>query len=104
MTVIIRNFSIENILSVSLTSSLVSQEFALDPNKGTDIMIINESLTETIYVTTGPPGIEATLNSMPVLPGEKGIYDRGSATGGNKTFAYIAESVIPFKIVQGEGA
>lgn len=44
-----------------------------------NVMFVNAG-TDTIYVYAGAVDDEADANSQPIAPGEKGVFDFGSAT------------------------
>lgn len=102
----IQNFSINNAKSTNLTAINSSQTEALDTRPGrADIMIINLSKTEIVFVATGNENVVASANSMPVLPGEKGVYSKGADNITINTLAYFSPTgSVDFTIVQAEGS
>jgi hypothetical protein len=109
MTTTLRNFSILNVKGVKVAVTDTTQRIALRANGGEDIMIVNRSAV-SIYVVTGKGDVAAIKSSgaspsMEILPGEKGVYSRGSSGGNTTHIAFIADVAGPSNIVfyQGEG-
>lgn len=100
----IRNFSLLNAVTTLLTATNVSQAETLDSRADADIMVINDS-TSTIFVRTGDSTVVADATAMPILPGEKGVYDKGNTLGNTTTLSYFTETgSVPFRIIQGTGS
>lgn len=102
-TVQTRNFPLLGATATQLTATASTQNVEIETDTE-DIMIVN-STTSIVYVRTGNSNVVADLNAMPILPGEKGIYNRGNTGGGTTHLAYIATiASLPFSIIQGSGS
>lgn len=106
MTTTLRNFSIRGAKGIKVAVTNVTQRIELVHSGGDDIMIVNDSAV-SIYVETGDVTVVARDSSadnpsMEILPGEKGIYNRGPSS---TRIAFIADVAGPTNIVfyQSEG-
>ncbi len=98
------NFSIRNATGIPVAVTPTSQAIMLPNRSAVDLMIVNQSQT-TVFVTTGDENIVAVKDvSMPVLPGEKGIYSKGPS-GGNTTHIALVTDVanVSVMVFQGQG-
>lgn len=106
MSTELKNFSILNVTSVPLTAGATSLTTDLSNTSGQeDIMLINLSVSDILYVRTGKDDVEADATSMPVLPGEKGVYTKGQSQATITKLAYFAPvGSVDFILVQGTGS
>ncbi len=87
-----RNFSLLNVEMVTASLTTVSQAFELGNRGAEDVMLVNTS-QRIVYARTGPANVVAIASkSMPILPGEKGIYSRGPAGGTATHIAFVMDS------------
>lgn len=103
-TTSVRNFSLLNAQSVTVTASDTTATVQLNSNTAIDIMLINNT-TSTIFVRTGNSNVVADANAMPILPGEKGVYTKGNSGGSTSHLAYfVAAGTADLTILQGDGS
>jgi hypothetical protein len=83
-----RNFSIgADGISITAGTSSAATLIDSDTNPDPDVMIYNPG-PYTVYVKAGGSGVVATTNSMPILAGEKGAFNKG----GNLYLATLSPS------------
>ncbi len=99
------NFSLRNATGIVVSVTPTSQAIMLPNRTAEDVMIVNQSQT-TVFVTTGDENIVAVKNvSMPILPGEKGVYSKGLAGGDTTHIAFVTDvSNVDVTFFQGLGA
>lgn len=98
----IKNFSILNAVFTPLAATAATARVKL-PNDAPDIMFYNPNAS-IIYVTTGDSNVEATDTAMPILPGEKGIYNRGGSPSQSTHLAFISPAgALTLHMAAGEG-
>ena len=99
----IRNFPILNSEFTPLAATAVTARVKL-PNDAADIMFYNPNAS-IIYVRTGDDAVAATATAMPILPGEKGIYNRGGTPAQATHLAFISPAgALTLHYAMGEGA
>ena len=103
-TINLRNFALAGVSSIALTAATPSANVALPDEEAPDIMVINEG-TVTVFVKTGDSTVTADATSMPVLPGEKGVYSRGlREIPITHLAAFVVTGTQAITIIQGSGA
>jgi len=102
-SITIKNFSLLNIVGLTVTATPTSARTEIDAADG-DIMLVNNT-TSVIFVRTGTAQVEADVNAMPILPGEKGVYSKGKTGGTTRFIAYFVEAgSADLVILQGLGS
>lgn len=102
-TVNLRNFGLANVNSIDLVAATPSARVELPNRDLTDVMVVNEGLV-TVFVRTGDASVVADANAMPVLPGEKGVYQRGDTTPPTTHIAaFVSSGTQAIVIIQGIG-
>ncbi len=98
------NFSIRNATGIPVAVTPTSQRIMLPNRTAVDLLIVNQSQT-TVFVTTGDENIVADKDvSMPVLPGEKGVYSKGPSGGNSTHIAFVTDvSNVDIVFFQGQG-
>ena len=90
MSTVLRNFSLLDAQSTTLTATDTTQSIALG-RVGDDIMLFNNS-SVIIFARTGKSDVVADANAIPILAGEKGIYSRGNRVGKATHLAIFTET------------
>lgn len=99
----IRNFSILNTVFTPLAAGVATARVKL-PNDAPDIMFHNPNAS-IIYVRTGDAAVEADEFAQPILPGEKGIYNRGGNVTQASHLAFISPAgALTLNFSMGEGS
>lgn len=88
---------------VTLAATAVSARVALEQNRGEYLMFVNDT-NKPIHVLSGDVGVVATTKSMPIVPGEKGIYSLAGAQGKHTHLAFrTVAGVASMLMFQGQG-
>jgi len=100
----VRNFSLLGVQSTTITATSTTQNIALSQVNPTDVMLVNDTTT-TIFARTGNSSVVADANAMPVLPGEKGVYSKGSTAGTTTHLAvFVVSGTADIIVIQGMGS
>lgn len=75
MAEFLTNFALDA-QSVTLSLTTIAQSIKLAEKSRSDVLLTNLS-NQLMWIQTGPSDVVATQNSVPLLPGEKGVYSRG---------------------------
>ena len=103
-TINLRNFALARVVSIPLVAATPSANVALPDEDAPDIMVVNEG-TVTVFIKTGNSTVTADATSMPVLPGEKGVYSRGlREIPVTHIAAFVLSGTQAITIIQGNGA
>ena len=95
-----KNFSLLNTRSQIIAVTSTSQRIRLE-RKADDIMLVNDSAL-TIFVRCGNKDVLADANAMPILAGEKGVYDKGGNIATHLAF-FLPAGMASITVMQGRG-
>lgn len=100
----IRNFSLLDVKATAVTATDTSQTHQFSNEANVDVLLVNGTAT-TIFVRTGDSTVVADAEAMPIISGEKGVYNRGQAQGRSTHLAFfVASGTAALTIVEGLGS